>query len=193
MNRRSIVVAAMVLGLALAANAGEINGKVSGVRGKAVVWVEAQAGKTYPAPSKHPVMDQKGLMFQPHILAVQQGSTVDFLNSDKVQHNVFWPAISGNKKLGHNMGTWPQGQHRSYTFDQAGVVPLLCNVHPEMSGYIVVSPTPYFAETASDGSYTLSNVPDGDYKVAAWAEGAKQQTKPVKVTGSVKADFTLSR
>jgi len=193
MKRNSILVAAVVLSMALAAFAGDISGKVSGVKGKAVVWVEAQAGKTYPAPAKSPVMDQKGLMFEPHILAVQQGTSVEFLNSDKVQHNVFWPAISGNKKLGHNMGTWPQGQHRNFKFDQPGVVPLLCNVHPEMSGYIIVSPTPYFAETASDGSFKIDDVPDGEYKVTAWAEGAKQQTKPVKVAGSTKADFTLSR
>lgn len=193
MKRNSILVAAVVLSLALAASAGEITGKVSGVKGKSVVWVEAQAGKTYPAPAKSPIMDQKGLMFEPHIMVVQQGTTVEFLNSDKVQHNVFWPAISGNKKLGHNLGTWPQGQKRSFKFDQPGVVALLCNVHPEMAGYIIVSPTPYFAETESDGSYKIANVPDGDYKITAWAEGAKQQTKQVKVAGSTKADFTLSR
>ncbi len=193
MKRNSILVVAAVLGLALVASAGEITGKVSGAKGKSVVWVEAQAGKTYPAPAKSPVMDQKGLMFDPHTMVVQQGTTVEFLNSDKVQHNVFWPSVSGNKKAGHNLGTWPQGQKRAYKFDQAGVVPLLCNVHPEMAGYIVVTPTPYFAETESDGSYKIANVPDGDYKVTAWNEGAKQQTKDVKVAGSSKADFTLSK
>lgn len=193
MKRNAILIVAIVFSLALAAFAGDISGKVSGTKGKSVVWVEAQAGKTYPAPAKSPVMNQKGLMFEPHILAVQQGTSVDFLNSDKVQHNVFWPSISGNKKAGHNLGTWPQGQKRAYKFDQAGVVPLLCNVHPEMAGYVVVSPTPYFAETEADGSYKIAGVPDGDYKVTAWSEGAKQQTKDVKVAGASKADFTLSK
>jgi hypothetical protein len=124
-------------------------------------------------------------------MVVQQGATVDFLNSDKVQHNVYWPSISGNKKLTHNLGTWPQGERRSFKFDNPGVVTLLCNVHPEMAAYIVVSPTPYFAETGDDGTFKLANVPDGDYKVTAWHEGMKQQTKDVKTGGT--ADFTLTK
>ena len=151
------------------------------------------AGKTFPAPEKHPVMDQKGLQFQPHILIVQLGTTVDFLNSDTVQHNVFWPSVSGDKKAGHNLGTWPKGDKRSFKFDKPGVVPLLCNVHPEMSGYVVVSPTPYFAKTDKSGEYKIENVPDGSYNVTAWHEGAKNQSKPVTVTGDSKADFTLSK
>ena len=70
--------------------AGSISGKVTGIKGRSVVYVDTIAGKTFPAPKEHPVMDQKGLLFAPHILAVQQGTTVEFLNSDNVQHNVFW-------------------------------------------------------------------------------------------------------
>ena len=99
------------------------------------------------------VVDQKSLLFQPHVIVVLAGSTVDFLNSDNVQHNIFWPAISGNKKLSHNMGTWPKGEIRSFKFDTPGVVPLLCNVHPEMSGFIIVSPTPYYAEADASGAF----------------------------------------
>ncbi|MGA7924540.1 MAG: hypothetical protein WCA20_00935, partial [Candidatus Sulfotelmatobacter sp.] len=76
-----------------AAWAGDIEGKVTGMKGHSVVYIEAIAGKTFPAPTQHPVMDQKGLVFAPHIMAVQQGTTVEFLNSDTVQHNVFWTAI----------------------------------------------------------------------------------------------------
>ena len=155
--------------------------------------MEAVAGKTFPAPSQHVTMDQKGLMFVPHILAVQQGTTVEFLNSDSVAHNVFWPAISGNKKLGHNLGTWPQGQRQSFKFDNPGIVPLFCNVHPDMAGYLVVSPTPYFATTDKAGAYKIDNVPDGDYTVSAWNEGAKTKSNPVKVAGDTSADFTLSK
>jgi hypothetical protein len=108
---------------------------------------------------------------------------------------VFWPSIqSGGKKgPGHNLGTWPQGEKRSFKFDQAGVVPVLCNVHPEMSGYIVVVPTPYFAQTDASGAYKIENIPDGSYTVTAWHEGAKTQSKPVAVAGDAKADFTLSK
>jgi plastocyanin len=191
--KRTFVTLAVLLSFAATAWAGEIAGKVSGAKGETVVYLQAPAGKTYPAPTQKPLMDQKGLMFQPHILAVQQGTTVEFLNSDSVQHNVFWPSISGDKKLGHNLGTWPQGQKRAFKFDNPGVAPLLCNVHPEMAGYIVVSPTPYFATTDAKGNYKIADVPDGDYKITAWNEGAKLQTKDVKVSGNSTTDFTLSK
>jgi plastocyanin len=179
--------------LATAAFAGTIQGKVSGVNGESVVYVEAIAGKTFPAPSKNITIDQKGLVFVPHIVVVQQGATVDFLNSDSVAHNVFWPAISGNKKLGHNLGTWPHGQKQGFKFDNPGVVSLLCNVHPEMSAYLIVSPTPYFAQSDASGEYKIDNVPDGAYTVTAWHEGAKSKSNPVKVAGDTTADFTLSK
>jgi len=190
---RSFLVTGMVIALSAAISAGTINGKVAGVSGKSVVYVDAVPGKTFPAPTQHPVIDQKGLLFSPHVMVVQQGTTVDFLNSDSVQHNVFWPSIGGDKKAGHNLGTWPKGEKRSWKFDHPGVASLLCNVHPEMSGYIVVSPTPYFAETDASGGYSIKDVPDGSYSVVAWHEGAKQQSKPVTVKGDTTADFTLSK
>jgi plastocyanin len=195
MSRNTVLLFAAMLALTLAANAGSISGKVSGVSGESVVYVDAIQGKTFPAPTDHPVMDQKGLLFQPHIMVVQQGTTVDFLNSDKVAHNVFWPSLmQGSKKLpGKNLGTWPQGEKRPFKFDQPGVASLLCNVHPEMAGYIVVSPTPYFAKTDKSGDYKIDNVPDGQYNVVAWHEGAKNSTKAVAVSGDTKADFTVSK
>jgi plastocyanin len=188
-----ITLAAVIAMFSVAASAGSISGKVAGVTGESVVYVEAIAGKTFPAPTDKPLIDQKGLMFTPHIVAVQQGATVEFLNSDKVAHNVFWISVGGNKKLGHNLGTWPQGEKRSFKFDNPGAVPLLCNVHPEMGGYIVVSPTPYFVVTDKSGSYKIDNVPDGSYTVTAWHEGAKNSSKPVTVAGEGKADFTLTK
>jgi plastocyanin len=193
MKRTFIMVIAAVAMMSLAASAGSISGKVSGVSGESAVYVDAIAGKTFPAPTAKPVIDQKGLVFTPHILVVQQGTTVEFLNSDKVAHNVFWQSVGGNKKLTHNLGTWPQGEKRPFKFDNPGAVPLLCNVHPEMSGYVVVSPTPYFALTDKSGAYKIENVPDGSYTVTAWHEGAKNSSKPVTVAGDSKADFTLSK
>ncbi len=193
MKRNLLVVVAVLAALNLAASAGTIRGKVSGVKDESVVYVEAVAGKTFPAPTVKPVIDQKGLMFQPHVVVVEQGTTVEFLNSDTVAHNVFWTSVSGNKKLSHNLGTWPKREKRSFKFDAPGAVPLLCNVHPEMSGYVVVSPTPYFALTDKSGEYKIENVPDGSYTVTAWHEGAKNQSKPVTVAGEGKADFTLSK
>jgi plastocyanin len=193
MKKQSLASLAVMTALSTTAFAGTIHGKVSGVSGESVVYVEAIPGKTFPAPTQHITIDQKGLMFVPHITAVAQGTTVEFLNSDSVAHNVFWPSISGNKKLGHNLGTWPKGQRQSFKFDNPGVVSLLCNVHPEMAAYVIVSPTPYFAETNAAGEFKIENVPDGAYTVTAWHEGAKNKSNPVKVAGDTAADFTLSK
>jgi plastocyanin len=193
MKFRACILMTVVAALRMAAWAGDIEGQATGMKGKSVVYVDAIAGKTFPAPKDHPVMDQKGLMFSPHILIVQQGTTVEFLNSDTVQHNAFWTAISGDKKAGHNLGTWPKGEKRPFTFAKPGVVPVLCNVHPEMTGYVIVSPTPYFAETDDSGNYKIKDVPDGSYTVTAWHEGAKNQSKPVTVSGGAKADFTFTK
>jgi plastocyanin len=179
--------------LSLTAQAGTISGKVTGVPGASVVYVETIAGKTFPASAEQPVMAQRRLMFEPPILPVQQGSTVEFLNNDSVAHNVFWVSVGGNKKLGHNLGTWPQNEKRAFKFDTPGAVPLLCNVHPEMTGYIVVVPTPYFALTSESGEYRIENVPDGSYSLTAWHEGIKNHSIHVDVAGDAKADLTFSR
>jgi plastocyanin len=193
MKRIALIALTALTAYGTAAFAGKIHGKVAGVKGESVVYVEAVAGKTFPAPAQKVTIDQKGLMFSPHIIAVQQGTTVAFLNSDSVAHNVFWPSVNGNKKLGHNLGTWPQGQSQSFKFDNPGAIPLLCNVHPDMAGYLVVSPTPYYAVTDKTGAYKIDNVPDGSYTVTAWHEGGKTKTNPVKVAGDTAADFTLTK
>ena len=193
MKRVSLVLT-ILMALALAASAGSISGKVSGVSGKSVVYVDTIAGKTFPAPTQHPVMDQKGLLFSPHILVVEEGTTVDFLNSDNVQHNVFWPSIGGDKKAGHNLGTWPKGEKKSFQFNDVGVASLLCNVHPEMNGYIVVSPTPYFAVTDKSGNYEIKNVPPGKYTLKTWSEDGKVTTQAVEVgAGGATADLTVKK
>jgi plastocyanin len=193
MKFKTLVLMFVMASLCVAASAGDIEGKVTGMKGKSVVYVDTIAGKTFPAPKDHPLIDQKGLMFAPHIVVVLQGTTVDFQNSDNVAHNVFWPNVGGDKKQTKNLGTWPKGEKRSFTFDKPGVVPLLCNVHPDMAGYLVVSPTPYFAETDDSGNYKIKDVPDGTYTLGVWHEGAKNQSKPVTVAGGAKADFTLTK
>ena len=179
-----------ILATGLTAQAGSISGKVAHGHGSTVVYIDSIPGKTFPAPEKHFTIDQKALLFQPHVLVVPVGATVDFQNSDNVAHNVFWPNVGGNKKDSHNLGTWPKGQLRSFKFDTLGVVPLLCNVHPEMSGFIIVSPTPYYAEADSSGAYKIDNVPDGTYTLVMWHEGSKPVTKQVTVAGATTADFS---
>lgn len=186
-----LLVLAMLLAGAIAARAGTVSGKVSGAGAGTVVWIDNSSGKT-DVPNKPFVVDQKGLLFIPHVTVVPVGSTVDFLNSDRVQHNVFWPDINGNKKLGKNLGTWPQGEKRSFKFENPGVVSLLCNVHPEMSAYVIVVPTSYYATTNASGEYAIENVPDGPHTITVWHEGMKQQSKQL-ASGTTTADFNLSK
>lgn len=191
MTRNLLFTMFVITAIAATAVAGTLEGKVS--PGRSIVYVDTIPGKSFPPPSQEPVMSQKNLAFVPHILVVQQGTTVQFLNDDNEQHNVFWPSVGGNKRAAHNVGTWPQGEKRPYKFEQSGVAPLFCNIHSEMSGYIIVSPTPYFAQTDASGNYKIDNVPDGKYNVVAWHEGTKPQTKSVSVAGTGKADFALSK
>jgi len=116
-------------------------------------------------------------MFMPHVTAVALGTTVEFLNSDSVAHNVFWPSISGNKKLGHNLGTCHKGKgNPSSSTTRHRVAALQCP--PGDGGLRDRSPTPYFAVTDSSGNFKIDNVPDGAYTVTAWHEGAKNKSNP---------------
>jgi plastocyanin len=173
------------LSLASVAKAGDVKGKVSvqGLKsaGNIVVYVDAISGKKFDPPSQHVTIDQRQMAFVPKVAVVLQGTTVDFLNSDSVAHNVYWPSVGGNKKLAHNLGTWPKGEKKPFQFNDIGTVSLLCNVHPEMSGTVVVVPTPYFAVTDRDGAFEIKNVPAGTYTLKTWSEDGKVTTQSVNV------------
>lgn len=184
--------------LAGASRAGDIKGKVSvqGIKSaeNIAVYVDAIPDKKFENPTTKPVMDQTKMTFSPHVMVVQVGTTVEFLNSDSVGHNVYWPSISGNKKLAHNLGTWPKGERKSFQFSDVGVASLLCNVHPEMNGYVVVVPTPYFAVTDKNGNYEIKNVPPGKYTLKTWSEEGKVTTQAVEVeAGGTTADLTVKK
>ena len=182
------IAAGLVVTMAGAGWANEIKGKVSvqGIKSaeNIAVYVDVIADKKFDAPKDHVVIDQKKMAFTPHVVAVQQGTTVEFLNSDPVGHNVYWPSISGNKKLSHNLGTWPKGEKKPFQFNDLGTASLLCNVHPEMSGYVVVVPTPYFAVTDKDGNFEIKNIPTGKYTLKTWSEDGKPTTQAVDVSAA---------
>ena len=188
MAAKAVVAGGLVVALAGASRANDIKGKVSvqGIKSaeNIAVYVDAIPDKKFEAPKDHVVVDQRKMAFIPHVVAVQQGTTVDFLNSDPVGHNVYWPSISGNKKLSHNLGTWPKGEKKPFQFNDLGVASLLCNVHPEMSGYVVVAPTPYFAVTDKDGNFEIKNVPAGKYTLKTWSEDGKPTTQAVDVSAA---------
>jgi plastocyanin len=171
----------------LNAFAGTLSGGVKAT-GQSAVVLETVPAKAFPAPTQTAAMNQQGMKFVPALLVIQKGTTVVFSNDDNVPHNVFWPNISGNKALSHTVGTFNKGKTLSFKFENAGNVPLLCNVHPEMAGTIAVSPSPYFAETDAGGNYSIKDVPDGAYKATAWHNG-KATTLTVTVKGDTKLDF----
>jgi len=183
----------LVLAGAIPMLAGDIHGKIAckGVRDSADAVVYALAsGKTFPAPTAQAKMNQANLMFSPHVLPVLVGTTIDFLNSDAVLHNVFSPDACADK---FNLGTWPKGQTKSYTFKKECVATLLCKVHPEMEAFVVAVPTPYFAVTKADGTYRIADVPDGAYTVKVWHPKLKATQKAVTVAGATAADFEIVR
>src|SRR5579864_7161076 len=189
--KRAILVGGIFGGalfLAGVAMAGDVKGTVSvqGLRSadNIAVYVDAIPGKKFDAPAQHALIDQRKMTFVPKVTVVVQGTTVDFLNSDPVGHNVYWPLISGNKKLAHNLGTWPKGDKKSFQFNDPGAASLLCNVHPEMSGYVVVVPTPYFAVTGKDGEFEIKNVPAGTYTLKTWSEDGKPTTQSITVSAA---------
>jgi plastocyanin len=195
---KAVVVCGAAILLAGASLAGEIKGKVSvqGIKSaeNIAVYVDAIPDKKFEAPKDHVLVDQRKMAFIPHVVAVQAGTTVDFLNSDPVGHNVYWPSISGNKKLQHNLGTWPKGEKKSFQFNDLGVASLLCNVHPEMNGYVVVVATPYFAVTDKEGNFEIKNVPAGKYTVKTWSEDGKPTTQAVEVgAGTASLDLTVKK
>jgi plastocyanin len=184
-----------LLALASVPMAGELKGVVTAAGMKnnadAVVYVDAIPGKTFPAPTTHAKMNQKNLVFSPHVLPVLQGTTVDFLNGDQVLHNVFSPDKCCDR---FNLGSWPQGQTRSYTFKTRCNATLLCKVHAEMEGFIIVLPTPWFAVTDKTGTYSIKDVPGGAYTVKVWHPKFKaEMSKPVTVAGATVADFAMKK
>ena len=173
---------------------GDIHGKVlaRGLRDSAdaVVYVAKIAGKTFAPPAAHAKIDQRNLKFVPHVLPVLAGTTVDFLNSDPILHNVFSPDACADHV---NLGTWPQGQVKSFTFKKDCFAALLCKIHPEMEGFVAALPTPYFAVTGADGSYLIKDVPNGDYTLKVWHPRLKAAQKKVDVKGPTEADFEIAK
>lgn len=133
---------------------------------EAVVWLDAPPDA---APVKRPkaVLDQRNIAFFPHVLAVQVGTKVEFPNHDRVFHNVF--SDHDGKKF--NLGLYPVGMVKEIPFDQPGLSRVFCNIHPQMSAYVMVVATPYFAVADDAGRFAVRGVRPGNYRYHAWRPG----------------------
>ena len=186
--RRAAPVAILLGALLVAgiAQAADVKGKISAVGLKSAeniaVYIDTVPGKKFDPPVQHVPVDQRNLKFTPHTIIILRGTTVDFLNSDQVAHNVFWPSINGDKRLRHNLTVVSPSQKKSFQFNDLGTAQTLCNFHPDMVAYVVVVPTPYFALTGNDGTFTIQGVPPGTYTLKTWSEGGKTTTQTITVT-----------
>jgi plastocyanin len=139
-----------------------------------------------------PRLDQRNETFEPHVMAIVAGTTVDFPNSDHTYHNVF----SLSKTKSFDLGRYAVGHSKSVRFDRPGIVRVFCDIHSHMSAFILVFAHRYFSVADPDGSYRLENVPPGIYTVVAWHEAAALESRRVVVPdagGEVEVNFALGR
>jgi hypothetical protein len=142
-------------------------------------------------PSEEPVFDQKGCMYQPHVLPLDANQKFKVTSSDQTAHNIH-PLPNPLTNVGWNQSQPPGAPPIEKSWKNPEMIPVKCNIHPWMNGWHVVVKGPY-AVTDSSGNYTINNVPPGSYTVTAWQETYNTQTQKVAVAAgqSAKADFTF--
>ena len=156
-----------------------------------VVYLQSVPSGAAPAnPARGPfLIEQKGLEFEPHVLAVPRGATVEFPNRDLVFHNVF----SLSKASSFDLGRYPSGSAKSVRFDDPGLVRVFCHIHSDMTAVVLVLPNPFFTTPSQDGRYVLDGIPPGEYEVVAWHERARLLTKTIRVEAgkATSLDFVI--
>jgi len=162
-------------------------------RRRSVVYLESapqSAFETREQPRAR--MDQRNEQFVPHLLAITAGTWVDFPNDDRTYHSVF----SLSKFNSFDLGRYAAGRTKSIRFQNPGIVRVFCDIHPNMSAFILVFAHRYFAVTDEDGRYRLENVPPGTYTLTVWNETVRGDLPARTVTigdngGEVDADFRI--
>jgi plastocyanin len=193
MSRRSakrlpLVAALLGLAPALAAAGGTVTGKVEvgdlKYQDETVVYLKDVPGKRAPATRQ---MDQRGIKFIPFILPVAVGDTVEFLNNDAVDHDVFSP---DNESF--HLGKFRVEEQRQYTFKRAGAYSIRCDIHPGMLAWVFVSESGYAAPVDRKGRYKLEGVPPGTYTLAVWNAHLPGVEKKVTVAEGQTVEENLS-
>lgn len=157
------------------------SGNASGV----VVYV---TGYRAPAPETVAVLEQENERFQPRILPIVAGQTVSFLNRDRFYHNVFSVSSVEPFDLGQYKSSDPP---RTQVFASPGLVPVYCNIHPQMISYVVVLENGAFAVTGEDGAFELRGVHAGAIVLNAWLPGAQRVTKEFELAPGAELDVDL--
>lgn len=147
---------------------------------------------SYPAPEEPVVLAQEGCTYHPHVSGIQVGQTLVIRNDDPTLHNVH-ALPAANQEF--NQGQPFQGMELEKTFTEPEVmVRFKCDVHPWMSAWMGVVDNPFYAVSGPDGSFTIENVPPGEYTLEAWHEtlGTKSQSVTVSEGGDVAVSFDFS-
>jgi len=135
-------------------------------------------GFTQPAPAEPALLNQHNERFEPRLLPIVQGQEVIFPNHDRIYHNVFSTSPIATFDLGQYKSTDPP---RTVPFSQPGLVPVYCNIHPQMLSYVVVLQNRAFAVTGADGRFAIEHVPAGTLALQAWAPGAPRVTRALEL------------
>jgi len=155
------------------------------------VWIKDGLPRArWTPPAQSATLDQKGCVYQPHVLGIMAGQQLEILNDDPVNHNVH---AESQINPAWNESQPPRAEHKFKHFDSPEVlIPMTCSVHPWMRSYVAVSPHPFFAVTGDDGTFTLKGVPPGTYTVEAVHEkyGKKEGKLTLAPSGSATIDFT---
>jgi plastocyanin len=133
-----------------------------------VLWLEPVDRPVPPMPARHVEMQQRDKLFQPHVVAISLGSSVDLPNFDLIFHNAF----SNFNGQPFDVGLYPPRTSKSVTFRHAGIVRVFCNIHATMSAIIAVLNTPWYAVTQESGRYAIAGVPPGEYQLHLFHERA---------------------
>lgn len=144
----------------------------------AVAYLVGRVGAATGAPT-HTSMVQRDTAFAPAAVITVVGGTVDFPNEDAFFHNVF--SYSSAQRF--DLGRYPQGESKSVTFDQPGIVSVFCEVHDFMRGAVIVTENPYHAVIAENGTFRLTGVPAGEHTLAIWHPDHRPLERTVTVTG----------
>ena len=141
-----------------------------------IVYLEKVGDNDFPPPVRHANVNQKGLVFQPHLLAIQKGTHIDFQNNDKDKHNVHFLHDQTAEHV--DLGTRVPGEMLSFKFEDPGSLTVLCKLHLEMAAYVAIMKNPFYTAMQVDGdpqqgTFTLHNVPPGDYVLNTWHKRLK--------------------
>jgi plastocyanin len=157
-----------------------------------VVSLKGVTGKSTGVSVSPAVMDQKGCMYAPSILAIQTGQKLIVKNSDTCIHNVHTkPTVAGNEES--NQVQMPGGADLIFMFAQPEpFLKFQCDVHPWMFAWVTVVDSPYFSVSDKDGKFVIKNVPPGKYTIQAAHRKLGAQTQEVVVADKdVTANFTF--